>query len=219
MTGVGSNRYSYSLNDPVNVSDPTGNVAGVDDFTIAVGVGLAVTADAIVDFFNDGSINGNGPISQPISDLIGSAMSIVSGPEGEQDNLQEQTSTPLENSAYSQPATDQELTEENAPYLTYHRRETKEGMESRLREFTGLGLLTGGENRVVAGGGTGVNAYLGPLPEGHTGFEFRTLVIPRVVGPKFGGGIVMRWDEGAPGVIDLGDRVGIPIYVTGARWN
>ena len=28
--GVGTNRYSYSFNDPVNLSDPTGNVVGND---------------------------------------------------------------------------------------------------------------------------------------------------------------------------------------------
>jgi len=55
--GVGTNRYAYSFNDPVNLKDPGGNVAGVDDVVIGLGIiGLAI-AEYGSDLLNDGEIN------------------------------------------------------------------------------------------------------------------------------------------------------------------
>lgn len=41
--GVGTNRYAYAGNDPINNSDPNGHVFGIDDAAIgwAIGLGLA----------------------------------------------------------------------------------------------------------------------------------------------------------------------------------
>jgi hypothetical protein len=40
MPGVGTNRYSYSQNDPVNKSDPNGHQIGVDPLEVAVFAGI-----------------------------------------------------------------------------------------------------------------------------------------------------------------------------------
>jgi hypothetical protein len=41
MRGVGTNRYAYSGNDPVNKSDPNGHIFGIDDLGVAIGIGIA----------------------------------------------------------------------------------------------------------------------------------------------------------------------------------
>ncbi|MBV1865388.1 MAG: hypothetical protein KUG74_13295 [Rhodobacteraceae bacterium] len=71
--GVGTNRYAYSHNDPVNKLDPNGNEA-----VTATGLGLGFIGLAIAeyasDFFNDGEINWNGVIGggiQGVAGLIG----------------------------------------------------------------------------------------------------------------------------------------------------
>jgi hypothetical protein len=63
--GVGTNRYSYSFNDPVNISDPSGNF-GIVGAMIGAIVGGGV--QLAVDFFSDGRIN------SPMSDYIGAAV-------------------------------------------------------------------------------------------------------------------------------------------------
>ncbi|MEP3893190.1 MAG: RHS repeat-associated core domain-containing protein [Litorimonas sp.] len=50
-TGVGTNRYSYSFNDPVNLSDPGGNSAW-SDFWGGLGESLSDTGQAMRDSFN-----------------------------------------------------------------------------------------------------------------------------------------------------------------------
>ncbi|AUW45887.1 hypothetical protein [Rhizobium leguminosarum] len=59
--GVGTNRYAYAENDPINKSDANGHVAIVDD---AIGVGLATLAVAALsytyaDAADDGKLNGS----------------------------------------------------------------------------------------------------------------------------------------------------------------
>ncbi|GGG23979.1 hypothetical protein GCM10010924_61940 [Rhizobium wenxiniae] len=61
MPGVGTNRYAYAQNDPINKSDPNGHVAVVDDI---VGLGLATLAVAAFsytysDALDDGRLNGS----------------------------------------------------------------------------------------------------------------------------------------------------------------
>jgi len=61
MPGVGTNRYAYAENDPINKSDPNGHVAIVDD---AIGFGLATLAVAAfsysyADAVDDGKLNGS----------------------------------------------------------------------------------------------------------------------------------------------------------------
>ena len=63
--GVGTNRYSYSFNDPVNLSDPNGNIAPA---VVAAGIFLGglILGEITSDQVNDGKIDGDG--------LIGSAI-------------------------------------------------------------------------------------------------------------------------------------------------
>ncbi|MDI6836301.1 MAG: hypothetical protein QMD99_11390 [Rhizobiaceae bacterium] len=48
LPGVGTNRYAYSDNDPVNKSDPNGHIVGIDDAFIgfALALGAALLAGA-----------------------------------------------------------------------------------------------------------------------------------------------------------------------------
>ncbi|WP_312404258.1 hypothetical protein [Rhizobium sp.] len=61
--GVGTNRYAYGLNDPINNSDANGHVAGVDDLAIGgIAVGAIATfaaAYSVSDLQDDGRLNGS----------------------------------------------------------------------------------------------------------------------------------------------------------------
>lgn len=52
LAGVDINRYAYALNDPVNLSDPNGHIAGVDDAAAALVAtsAVAVAATAVVGY-------------------------------------------------------------------------------------------------------------------------------------------------------------------------
>jgi hypothetical protein len=52
--GVGTNRYSYSFNDPINLRDPGGNVAVADDIMIGGAILGIISAEMISDLWNDG---------------------------------------------------------------------------------------------------------------------------------------------------------------------
>jgi RHS repeat-associated protein len=80
--GVGTNRYAYAGNDPVNLRDPGGNVAGVDDVVLGVGLLGAITIDMALDYLNDGKLNNNGPFSAPISSTLGYIGDTVSSVAG-----------------------------------------------------------------------------------------------------------------------------------------
>jgi hypothetical protein len=56
LPGVGTNRYAYSQNDPVNKSDPNGHNA----FTEAVSAVFSAIANAVSSFFGGGSGGGTG---------------------------------------------------------------------------------------------------------------------------------------------------------------
>ena len=60
--GVGTNRYSYSANDPVNLMDPNGNLAISIGVGIAVGIGVLVggwIVDNQIDMSDDQQLNGS----------------------------------------------------------------------------------------------------------------------------------------------------------------
>lgn len=67
MPGVGTNRYSYSENDPVNKSDPNGHVAGKPDGAMA-GTGLGAAIGGFL-----GAVFGG---------LLGGGAGTVAGPGG-----------------------------------------------------------------------------------------------------------------------------------------
>ncbi|MEL6202333.1 MAG: polymorphic toxin type 50 domain-containing protein [Pseudomonadota bacterium] len=58
IQGVGTNRYAYSANDPINKSDPSGHAA----VSVPVAVGFGVTlfvVDRYQDWVDDGKFNGS----------------------------------------------------------------------------------------------------------------------------------------------------------------
>lgn len=59
--GVGTNRYAYSFNDPVNNSDPNGNLAdvGPGDIIGGIVVGLIGLFDGLVDMADNGQVDGS----------------------------------------------------------------------------------------------------------------------------------------------------------------
>lgn len=56
IQGVGTNRYAYSGNDPVNNSDPNGHIFGIDDAVVGIALGIA----AAISFFS-GTKEANAP--------------------------------------------------------------------------------------------------------------------------------------------------------------
>ncbi|MGQ4811354.1 hypothetical protein G6L63_05015 [Agrobacterium vitis] len=65
--GVGTNRYAYALNDPINNSDANGHITGPEDVAGGVVVGGTIAAYAlaytVADYRDDGKLNnsaGNG---------------------------------------------------------------------------------------------------------------------------------------------------------------
>ncbi|PSJ51076.1 hypothetical protein [Kumtagia ephedrae] len=78
LPGVGTNRYAYSQNDPINKSDPNGHVAIVDDITIGIAIGIAIAFGVwATDKVDDGKFNGSimpgaDTITQPPSLDMGS---------------------------------------------------------------------------------------------------------------------------------------------------
>ncbi|MFZ1703474.1 MAG: RHS repeat-associated core domain-containing protein [Saprospiraceae bacterium] len=60
--GVGTNRYAYAGNDPVNRSDANGHVVIIDDAAIAalaVGTAVVLSVDAAIDLADNGRIDGS----------------------------------------------------------------------------------------------------------------------------------------------------------------
>jgi hypothetical protein len=59
--GVGTNRYAYSFNDPINNRDANGNMAdvGPGDILGGIVVGAIVAIDAQIDRLDDGKVNGS----------------------------------------------------------------------------------------------------------------------------------------------------------------
>ena len=79
--GVGTNRYAYSHNDPINKLDPGGNEAITATGATLGFIGLAI-AEYASDYLNDGEINGNGLIGgglQGVAGVVGSAVEGVFG--------------------------------------------------------------------------------------------------------------------------------------------
>lgn len=74
MEGVGTNRYAYAGNDPVNKSDPNGHIAVADDAAIAIGFAAAIAAMGygISDYRDDGKINGS--VGKGLADAVRSAL-------------------------------------------------------------------------------------------------------------------------------------------------
>ncbi|MCC2613781.1 hypothetical protein ABK249_29360 [Neorhizobium sp. Rsf11] len=81
--GVGTNRYSYSLNDPINKSDPNGHIVLLDD--IAIGLGIACASGGCqalvgvavglgiwggIDLADDGKVNFS-PLAGTASNMAG----------------------------------------------------------------------------------------------------------------------------------------------------
>lgn len=87
--GVGTNRFSYSFSDPVNLSDPNGNVVplvvggicalggceAVASFFVAGAV--VVTAEVASDAMNDGTVNGNGAAATTGKIIAGAVKSTI----------------------------------------------------------------------------------------------------------------------------------------------
>ncbi|MFP3385869.1 hypothetical protein R0J92_20505 [Tritonibacter sp. SIMBA_163] len=58
---VGTNRYAYSFNDPINNRDPNGNMSDVSPGDIIGGIVVVgiVATDALIDRWDDGKVNGS----------------------------------------------------------------------------------------------------------------------------------------------------------------
>jgi hypothetical protein len=79
--GVGTNRFSYSFNDPVNLSDPNGNVVplvvggvcalgGCEAVAAFFAAGaVVVTAEVATGAIKDGAVNGNGALATTAEEL------------------------------------------------------------------------------------------------------------------------------------------------------
>ncbi|MFZ7091490.1 RHS repeat-associated core domain-containing protein, partial [Primorskyibacter sp. 2E233] len=79
--GVGTNRYAYSFNDPVNLRDPEGNC--VWDACIVEGIIVAAGAligtlmvDHAIDV-SDGKVDGSSPLGNPAGALVGAGLDLA----------------------------------------------------------------------------------------------------------------------------------------------
>jgi len=86
--GVGTNRYSYSFNDPVNLRDPNGNSACVCGVDVAVAALLAagVALAEIASDLTDGELNGNGLLAGTTRGFVDGISNMVDGVRGIGDN-------------------------------------------------------------------------------------------------------------------------------------
>lgn len=81
--GVGTNRYAYSFNDPINSKDPTGHCiwdACIGESIVAAGLALGVigAAEVASDLNVDGELNGNGALAttgKSAANAVGDAIS------------------------------------------------------------------------------------------------------------------------------------------------
>ncbi|WP_275789529.1 RHS repeat protein [Pararhizobium gei] len=96
IEGVGTNRYAYAGNDPVNKSDPNGHIAIVDDFIVGLGIACASGGCAAlagiaaglgiwgtVDYADDGAVNLS-PLAGTVSNMANKG-GIYTGPGGMHD--------------------------------------------------------------------------------------------------------------------------------------
>ncbi len=203
------NLYAYVENDPYNWTDPSGltqagqlGMTGTRTMGSAVmrniGMGVLGLATSIFSYMTSYTAL-DAVLNEADNDAVGAPPS----------------ATPIPNRGFWAGDRAHEYTHENAPNLVWHRRETPASLALRLQVYGQTGLLTGGQNRILAGGTTTVNAYLEPLPPGVTGIEFQTPVPPTGL-RGFGGGPGAYWSEDSPGVMDVsGGFVGIPVKITG----
>lgn len=83
IPGVGTNRYAYAENDPINRGDPSGHVAVVDDIIVGLGIAcvsggceaLAGVAVALgiwgtIDYTDDGKVNLS-PLAGTVTNMAG----------------------------------------------------------------------------------------------------------------------------------------------------
>jgi RHS repeat-associated protein len=81
QAGVGTNRYSYSFNDPVNAMDPHGNCVWdacvVETIVAAVTLILgALAADHASDIIDNGRVDGSSPLGNPTGMIVSSTFGI-----------------------------------------------------------------------------------------------------------------------------------------------
>jgi RHS repeat-associated protein len=77
--GVGTNRYAYAQNDPINHSDANGHITGVDDVVVGAGTGLLAVGLAATyyraDYLDDGRLNNS--VGKGVIDAIGTGLTSV----------------------------------------------------------------------------------------------------------------------------------------------
>ncbi|MCR4269480.1 RHS repeat-associated core domain-containing protein, partial [Nitratireductor sp. ZSWI3] len=74
LPGVGTNRYAYAQNDPINKSDPNGHsicLCGVDIAVIGIGLAVGYTA---ADLQDDGKLNGS--VGKGFADTVSRALGL-----------------------------------------------------------------------------------------------------------------------------------------------
>ena len=74
LPGVGTNRYSYSENDPINKSDPNGHVAGKPDGAVG-GTGLGAAVGGFLGAVFGGLLGGGaGTVAGPGGTVVGAGV-------------------------------------------------------------------------------------------------------------------------------------------------